>query len=411
MKFIFFFYPEVPATMAEREKLRPVAPRTDRFQQMLEEIVELSRLAEEVGFEAVTFPEHHLHTEGGEMGSVPSLTQHVLANTKEIKASPIGYVLPGWNPLRLALEIAWMDQITKGRTFAGFARGYQSRWLNPMAQQLHGVGATESRHASDFDAVNREVFQEVFEILKLAWAEEPFSYKGKYYEYPYPYETGTPWPAVEWTQRYGTPGEIDEDGNIQKINVVPKPYQKPRPPLFQAFSQSESTIRWAAKEGIIPTLLVSEFEDLGRFAKIMVEEAAKHGRELALGEDLGVFRGLYIAESKEAARSLANKGFMGTGWPGWAHDFGFTDAFRLPEDDSKYPNQKLPRSEVYIERFEKTHFCLTGTATDIRREMDLLVDAANPEWFIWQSDQGYLPLEDVKAMLEKFGEQVLPHYS
>ena len=102
----------------------------------------------------------------------------------------------------------------------------------------------------------------------------------------------------------------------------------------------------------------------------MVEEAAKHGRELALGEDLGVFRGLYIAESKEAARSLANNGFMGTGWPGWAHDFGFTDAFRLPEDDSKYPNQKLPRSEVYIERFEKTHFCLTGTATDIRREMD-----------------------------------------
>ena len=193
--------------------------------------------------------------------------------------------------------------------------------------------------------------------------------------------------------------------------MVPKPYQKPRPPLFQAFSQSESTIRWAAKEGIIPTLLVSEFEDLSRFAKIMVEEAAKHGRELALGEDLGVFRGLYIAESKEAARSLANNGFMGTGWPGWAHDFGFTDAFRLPEDDSKYPNQKLPRSEVYIERFEKTHFCLTGTATDIRREMDLLVDAANPEWFIWQSDQGYLPLEDVKAMLERFGEQVLPHYS
>ena len=48
MKFILFFYPAVPATMEEREKLRPVAARTDRFQQMLEEIVELSRLAEDV---------------------------------------------------------------------------------------------------------------------------------------------------------------------------------------------------------------------------------------------------------------------------------------------------------------------------------------------------------------------------
>ena len=83
MKFMFFFYPAITATMDEREKLRPIAARTDRFQQMLEEIVELSQLAEEVGFSAVTFPEHHLHGEGGEMGSLPVLTQHVLANTRE----------------------------------------------------------------------------------------------------------------------------------------------------------------------------------------------------------------------------------------------------------------------------------------------------------------------------------------
>lgn len=411
MKFMFFFYPAIPATMDEREQLRPIAARTDRFQRMLEEIVDLSQQAEELGFSAVTFPEHHLHTEGGEMGSVPNLTQHVLANTQKILAGPIGYVLPGWNPLRLALEIAWMDQITKGRTFAGFARGYQSRWLNPMSQQLRGVAATHSTRQVDNDALNREAFQEVYEILKLAWADEPFRYKGKYYEYPYPYETGTPWPADDWTRRYGTPGEIDDAGNIQKINIVPKPYQKPRPLLFQAFSQSESTIRWAAREGIIPTLLVSELEPLRKFAEIMVEEAAEHGRTLALGEDLGVFRGVYMADDRQQARDLAIRGLMGTGWPGWAHDFGFTDAFRLPEDDEKYPNnQPLPRSEVFMERFERTHFCLTGNADDVRREMDLLVEAANPEWFIWQSDQGYLPLDDVKRMLDRFGNEVMPHY-
>ena len=48
MKFMFFFYPAIPCTMEEREKLRPIAARTDRFQQMLDEIVELSQLAEEV---------------------------------------------------------------------------------------------------------------------------------------------------------------------------------------------------------------------------------------------------------------------------------------------------------------------------------------------------------------------------
>jgi UDP-N-acetyl-D-mannosaminuronic acid transferase (WecB/TagA/CpsF family) len=48
-------------------------------------------------------------------------------------------------------------------------------------------------------------------------------------------------------------------------------------------------------------------------------------------------------------------------------------------------------------RLEKAHFALVGTTSDIRREMDLLVETANPEWFIWQSDQGYLPLEQVNA--------------
>jgi hypothetical protein len=74
---------------------------------------------------------------------------------------------------------------------------------------------------------------------KLAWGDEPFRFKGKYYEYPYPQE-GTPWPAHEWTREYGFPGEVDEAGRIQMINVVPKPYQRPHPPLFQAFSVSVS---------------------------------------------------------------------------------------------------------------------------------------------------------------------------
>jgi alkanesulfonate monooxygenase SsuD/methylene tetrahydromethanopterin reductase-like flavin-dependent oxidoreductase (luciferase family) len=412
MKFMFFFYPAIPCTMEERARMRPIARHTEPFQRMLAEVVELSQLAEDLGFQAVAFPEHHLHTEGGEMGSLPVLTQHVLYHTKKIMAGPIGYVLSGWNPLRLALEIAWLDQITKGRTFCGFARGYQTRWLNPMAQLLHVAAADlhDKDQAPTTDLLNREAFQEIFEILKLAWKDGTFRYKGKYYEYPYPYEGGTPWPAANWTRDYGSPGEVDERGNVVSIEVVPKPYTKPHPPLFQAFSQSESTIRWCAKEGLIPTLLTSEPKQLRKFFEIHVEEAAKYGRHLSLGENMGVFRGVYMADSREQAREIAMRGLMGTGWPGWAHDFGFTDAFRMPEDDLKYPNQPLPVAEATMERFEKMHFILTGNTQDIRREMDLLVETGNPEWFIWQGDQGYLPLEDVKRMLIHFGKEVMPHY-
>ena len=67
MKFMYFFLPSIPATLEERRALRPIANRTDRWQRMIEEVVEIAQLAEEVGFDAVCFPEHHLHSEGMEI--------------------------------------------------------------------------------------------------------------------------------------------------------------------------------------------------------------------------------------------------------------------------------------------------------------------------------------------------------
>jgi hypothetical protein len=40
--------------------------------------------------------------------------------------------------------------------------------------------------------------------------------------------------------------------------------------------------------------------------------------------------------------------------------------------------------------------------------MDLLVETANPLWFIWQGDQGSLPLGTVKRLLPRFGTEILP---
>ena len=407
MKFMFFFLPTIPATIEERRALRPIASRTDRWQRMIEEVVEIAQLAEEVGFDAVCFPEHHLHSEGIEMGSLPVLTQHVIQNTKRIKVGPIGYVLPGWNPLRLALEIAWLDQLTKGRTFVGFARGYQARWLNQMAQKIH-VTATSS-DKSETDRINREAFEEVFRFLKLAWGDEPFRFKGKYYEYPSPQE-GIPWPPHEWTREFGFPGEVDEQGRIQKINVVPKPYQKPHPPLFQAFSISEETVRWCAREGITPTILISQPPQLRKLAEAYVEEGRKAGRELKLGESIGVLRAVYLAENREKAYKLAETGVCGLAFRRFFYHFGFFEAWREPEDDVKYGKQLLPAEECNTARMDRADFAYMGSVDDVRRRMDALVENAHPEWFVWQGDQGLLPKAEVRKQVETFGKELLPRY-
>jgi alkanesulfonate monooxygenase SsuD/methylene tetrahydromethanopterin reductase-like flavin-dependent oxidoreductase (luciferase family) len=66
MKFMLHINPVVPASPNERERLRPIAHRTEKIQQMLQEMVELTQMAEELGFEIVTFSEHHFYTEGYE---------------------------------------------------------------------------------------------------------------------------------------------------------------------------------------------------------------------------------------------------------------------------------------------------------------------------------------------------------
>lgn len=408
MKFIFFALPTLPATLAERKTLRPIAHHTERWQQMITEVGEIAHMVEDLGFWGFTFPEHHLHTEGLEMGSLPVLQQHVITQTNHIKVGPIGYVLAGWNPLRLALEIAWLDQLTKGRILVGFARGYQTRWLNQMAQKLH-VGGTIS-DKSETDRTNREAFEEVFAFLKLAWKDEPFRFKGKYYEYPYPYEEGTPWLAHKWTREYGAPGEVDDNGRVQMIDVVPKPYQKPHPPLFQAFSVSEETMYWCARESVIPTVFVSQPEIARRMAEVYREEARRCGRSLALGQELGVIRAVYPAATRQHAQALSEQGAAGVAFPYFFHNFGFTEAFRTPEDEARYGKQMLPPEECTADRLAQAHWALRGTVDDIRRQMDALVENVNPEYFIWQGDQGLLPFDEVKRQIELFGTKILPHY-
>ncbi len=426
MKFACFLLPTIPASPEERRRLRPIAARTEKLQQMLREVTELVKIAEDLGADIISTTEHHLHEEGLEMGCTPALHHYLATQTKHIKVGPVGYVLPSWNPLRLAIETAWLDQLTQGRTIVGMARGYQNRWFNNMAQNygLRGadsdgqaaggakVGLTVARSdQSEADELNRAAFEEVFQILKLAWGEEPFSFKGRFWEYPFPYEQGTEWPAYKWTEQYGTPG-IVENGRLKKINVVPKPFQKPHPQLFQAFSASESTIRMAAKHGIVPTITTTNVERFKSNAELYRAEAAKAGRNYRLGENIASARLLSIARNREEALQLAQLSHATVYYREFGAGFGWWEGFRLPGDEEKYPFGKvpLPESEWTLERLERSGHLVAGTPDDARRAIDELIEAANPEFIQFGCSQGLVPFDEQVRQMRVYGEEIIRHY-
>ncbi|HVN90646.1 MAG TPA: LLM class flavin-dependent oxidoreductase [Candidatus Binataceae bacterium] len=386
MKFILHLGPVIPGTMEEREKLRPIAHRTDRTQQMLDEMVEMAELAEATGFEILTFSEHHFFTDGLIAGANP--TPHILhlaSHTKKIKIGPLGYVLPTWDPIRLATDVAWADQMTRGRVVAGFARGVFPRWVNVLGQRF---AVEPSVQGGDAELHNREVSQELFEVIKAAWKDEAFSFKGKYYQVPTPAD-GVPWPACDVAERYGAPGEVDERGLVRKISVVPKPYQKPHPLLLQAMTLTRDTIAWTAREGIVPMIFLP-FPDMAiDGARVYQDEAAKAGRQLKLGESVGLARIVSLSNDRSQASALAEQGIMGL--------------------LALYHSRFYPNIPTSVEPMMQAGVAFVGTPDDVRRQLAAVRSQLNPEYFLVFCDQGLLPIDEVRRQVEMFAE-LMPEF-
>src|SRR6516165_6468186 len=218
MKVSLVYLPTV-GTRAEIEAGR-VGLRPEPDARMLRDLSEQAILGDALGYDSISFTEHHFHVEGFELSNNPVLLDlYVGMQTKRLRVGQLGIVLPSQNPLRVAEDIAMLDHMTGGRANAGFARGYQRRWVDIMAQQTHGIrGALPHQHDA-IDEANRLAFEECFQIVRRAWTEDFLEVDGTFWRVP---AGETPW-TLEATARYG--GGV-RDGIVRAVAVVPKPLQK-----------------------------------------------------------------------------------------------------------------------------------------------------------------------------------------
>lgn len=242
----------LPNTLYDREDGRKLY---DRY---IGELV----YADELGFDAVSVNEHH-QTAYGMMPSPIVIASILARETSNCRLAILGSAIPlRDHPLTLAEEHAMIDTISGGRLITGFVRG--------IGAEYHVFGSNP--------ATSHARFHEAHDLIIRAWTEDgPFAFEGRHYHFQY-------------------------------VNVWPKPYQRPHPPVWIPSQGSAETIDWAAHPDRKYTYLQT-FSPLPAVEKFigMYRETAEGYGYTASNDQLGWAVPVYVAETDEQARREAKE--------------------------------------------------------------------------------------------------------
>ena len=192
MKFGIFYEHQLPRPWAD-----------DAEYELLQNALDQVELADRLGYDYAWEVEHHFMEEYSHSSAPEVFLAAASQRTKNIRLGHGIIQLTTNHPARVAERVSTLDLISHGRVELGLGEGSSVTELHPFDRRFRD---------------KREVWEDAVRCLMPMFSKEGSSYHGEWFEFPL-------------------------------RNVVPKPRQKPHPPLWVACSQME-TIRMAGKRGM-----------------------------------------------------------------------------------------------------------------------------------------------------------------
>jgi len=172
------------------EEMRHGLSQASAFQ----EAFELVDTADAWGVDCVWLGQIHFNPARSVISASLLVASAIATRTRRLRVGTAIQILPLNHPLRIAEEVATVDQISHGRFEFGIGRSGA-----PRAYEVFGVPYAESQAR----------FREALEIIREAWKGEPFSYTGEFFR-------------------------------VENATVSPRPYQNPHPPIRMAATTEET---------------------------------------------------------------------------------------------------------------------------------------------------------------------------
>jgi alkanesulfonate monooxygenase SsuD/methylene tetrahydromethanopterin reductase-like flavin-dependent oxidoreductase (luciferase family) len=221
--------------------------------QVFQEWFELVQVAEDMGLDTFWLGESHFRRNRAVLASPLVGASAVAARTKRIRVGLAVQVLPLAHPLRIAEEAAIVDHISEGRLIFGVGR---SSFLE--SYQGYNVDYEESR----------ALFFESLEIIQRAWEDAPLSYQGQYYQF-------------------------------HDVDVVPKPYQRPHPPIRVAV-ESRDTFPLIGRLGF--PIFIRHQMDIPELQELLKQyQEERHAAGFPGPNDVILQIAAYVADTAERA--------------------------------------------------------------------------------------------------------------
>ena len=347
MKFGVFFLCEQPPWQSQRSAY------ADALDQAF--------YADALGFDSVWIAEHHF----SEYGTAPDVAVLAAALAQRVKRMRIGTavsILPFNHPIRTAESFAMVDVLSDGRLDFGVGRGYQ-----PGEFAGFGLPMVESR----------ERFDESLEIIQRAWTEEEVTFEGKFYQ-------------------------------VRGVRVMPKPVQKPHPPIWGAAISPESFellaargLRFLSAPSITPASLMAE--SYRAYRRVWL--ASGHD---AAALEVPALHFTYVGETDPGARRDAEQSVM------WyfrtiAEKIAPKTGEPVPPDYGFYARARRHLETVTFEQLYRDVLLFGDPGRVIERILALQEDLGVTSLLCW-TNFGGLPSDLARASIRRFAEKVIPKF-
>ncbi len=331
-----------------------------RYWEALEEV----ELADELGYDVFGCPEQHFLGEYCSTSAAECFYGAVAMRTKRIRIRSCITLLPVNHPIKVAEQAATLDILSRGRYEIGTGRSNTLLQLEPFE-----VPPQETRAR----------WQEALEVIVKAFTQDPFSHEGRYFQIP-------------------------------PRSLIPKPVQKPHPPLFVASTSIESH-KIAGQKGIglmsfSNYLGFAELEKYLRTYKENIREAKPVGAYITNSAGVLVIPA-HCAETPEEARqeiegrAAAFTALVDVVYPELAKT---SPDYAYMGEVAEKVRSKIKDMDYLI---EESAGVIIGDPEDCVRQIKKF-EAIGVQEILFGMDG--IPHDKIMKSLELFGKYVMPHF-